>query len=142
MSVEELGVDLLVSTPASGLIGTSSVCVRYPIVIKGRRFKVNLISLPLQGLEVILRMDWLSTNRILVDCGGKEMLFPDKEKGISLSISVLRQDLLEDDSCFLDLSSMEATQVSDHAAQENRSVNLVVVNDFLNVFMKKFLKVD
>ncbi|KOM58309.1 hypothetical protein LR48_Vigan11g134300 [Vigna angularis] len=33
---------------------------------------------------------------------------------------------------------MEATQVSDLAAQENRSVNLVVVNDFL-IFLKKFL---
>ncbi|KOM50407.1 hypothetical protein LR48_Vigan08g123400 [Vigna angularis] len=56
------------------------------------------------------------------------------DKGMSLSIGVLRQDLLGDDSCFLVLSPMEATQVSDHATQENRSVNLAVVNDFLDVF--------
>ncbi|XP_047176339.1 uncharacterized protein LOC124843602 [Vigna umbellata] len=64
MSVEELEVDLVVSTPASGLVSTSSMCVRCPIVVKGRRFKVNLIYLPLKGLEVILEMDWLSANHM------------------------------------------------------------------------------
>ncbi|XP_052730549.1 uncharacterized protein LOC108322737 [Vigna angularis] len=95
MSVEELGVDLVVSTPTSGLIRMYSVCFRCPIVVEGSRFKVNLVYLPLPRLEVILGMDWLSTDRILVDC--------------------------------------------DHAAQESQSLNLVVVNDFLDDFLKKFL---
>ena len=41
---------------------------------------MNLICLPLQELEVILRMDWLSANRILIDCREKRLLFPDSEE--------------------------------------------------------------
>ncbi|XP_052728529.1 uncharacterized protein LOC128195314 [Vigna angularis] len=67
---------------ASGLIGTFSVCIRYPIVIKRRQFKVNLTHLPLQGLGEILRMDWLSMNRILINCDDKEMSFPDEDKDV------------------------------------------------------------
>jgi len=47
--------------------------------VEGRKYKVNLICLPLQELEVILGMDWLSANRILIDCREKRLLFPDSE---------------------------------------------------------------
>ena len=30
-------------------------------------------------LEVILGMDWLSTNHILIDCGRKKLIFPGLE---------------------------------------------------------------
>jgi len=46
-----------VFTPASGLVRTSSLCARCPMEVEGRRYKVNLICLPLQELEVILGMD-------------------------------------------------------------------------------------
>jgi len=69
-----------VSTPASGLVRTSSLCARCPVEVEGRRYKVNLICLPLQELEEILGMDWLSANRILIDCREKRLLFPDSEE--------------------------------------------------------------
>jgi len=37
--------------------------------VAGRMFKVNLICLPMEGLDVILGMDWLSSNHIVIDCG-------------------------------------------------------------------------
>ena len=37
--------------------------------VAGRRFKVNFICLPMEGLDVILAMDWLSVNHIVIDCG-------------------------------------------------------------------------
>jgi len=46
-----------VSTPASGLVRMSSLCARCPVEVEGRRYKVNLICLPMQDLEVILGMD-------------------------------------------------------------------------------------
>jgi len=58
----------MVSTPASGLVRASSLCARFPVEVEGRRYNVNLICLPLQELEVILGMDWLSANRILTVC--------------------------------------------------------------------------
>jgi len=71
LPVCELQCELAVSTPASRLVTTSSLCARYSVEVEGRMYKVNLICLPLQDLEVILGMDWLSANRILIDCREK-----------------------------------------------------------------------
>jgi len=49
----------------SRLVKTSIVCARFLIEVDGRKYRVNLICLPLEGLDVILGMDWLSTNHIL-----------------------------------------------------------------------------
>ena len=80
LPVCELQCELVVSTPASGLVRTSSLCARCPVEVEGRRYKVNLICLPLQELEVILGMNWLFANRILIDCREKRLLFPDSEE--------------------------------------------------------------
>jgi len=42
-----------------------------------RRFKVTLICLPMEGLDVILGMDWLSSNHVVIDCGHRRVVFPD-----------------------------------------------------------------
>ena len=68
LPVKEFQYDLVVSTPASRLVRTSTVCARCKIKIEGRKYRVNLICLPLVGLDVILGMDWLSANHILIDC--------------------------------------------------------------------------
>ena len=75
----------MVSTTASGLVKTLSLCARCPVEVEGRMFKVNLICLPLQGLDVILGMDWLSTNHVLVDCRQKKLLFSNSEEPELLS---------------------------------------------------------
>ncbi|XP_017420441.1 uncharacterized protein LOC108330469 [Vigna angularis] len=54
LTESEMQFDLVVSTPAAGEVRTSTVCVRCPIEVEGRRYKVNLICLPLKELEVIL----------------------------------------------------------------------------------------
>jgi len=63
-----LGYELLVLTLSSGQVATSSVYVGCSMEVAGRRFKVNLVCLPLEGLNVILGMDWLSNNHIMIDC--------------------------------------------------------------------------
>ena len=68
LPVCELQCELAVSTPTLGLFRMSSLCARCPVEVEGRIYKVNLICLPLQELEVILGMDWLSLNHILIDC--------------------------------------------------------------------------
>ncbi|XP_052723787.1 uncharacterized protein LOC128193740 [Vigna angularis] len=78
-SVEELGVDVVVSTPALGLIGTSSVCplsdCRKGTLVQGKshpftfaRIRSNLAN----GLAICQ----------LVDCDSKEMLFSDENKEV------------------------------------------------------------
>jgi len=51
--------------------------------VEGRRFKVNLVCLPLEGLDVILGMDWLSINHVVIDCGRRKIVFREIE-GIEL----------------------------------------------------------
>ena len=43
-------------------------------------FKVNLLCLPLQDLEIILGMNWLSVNRILIDYQEERLLFSNSEE--------------------------------------------------------------
>jgi len=93
MPVCELQCDLVVSTPVSGLVKTSSLYARCPMEVEGRRYKVNMICLPLQELEVILGMDWLSTNRILIDCREKRLLFPNLEEPELLSSHEVMKEL-------------------------------------------------
>lgn len=45
--------------------------LKYDLVVKGRIFKVNLICLPLQELDVIIGMDWLFIIHIFSDCNQK-----------------------------------------------------------------------
>jgi len=85
LSVCELPFDLVVSTPASGLVRTSSVCAICPVEVEGRVYKVNLICLPLQGLDVIFGMDWLSANHVLINCREKKLLFSISEEPELLS---------------------------------------------------------
>ena len=55
--MRELGCELIVATPMSSEVSTTFVCVGCPMEVARRRFKVNLICLPMEGLDVILGMD-------------------------------------------------------------------------------------
>jgi len=54
LTMQELGCELLVTTPASGDVSTTSMCVGCPMEVSGRRFTLNHICLPMEGLEMIL----------------------------------------------------------------------------------------
>ena len=107
LPVCELQCELAVSTPALGLVRTSSLCARCPVEVEGRRYKVNLICLPLQELEVILGMDWLSANRILIDCREKRLLFPNSEEPELLSSQGFMRELRGGTQCFVIFTRLE-----------------------------------
>nr|KYP35469.1 hypothetical protein KK1_043499 [Cajanus cajan] len=52
------------------------MCVRCLIEVFGRRFRVNLIVLPMVDINIILGIDWLSTHHILIDYARRELIFP------------------------------------------------------------------
>jgi len=83
LSTRDMGCELIVLTPASGEVSTNSACVGCLMEVEGRRFKVNLVCLPLEGLDVILGMDWLSINHVVIDCGRRKIVFREIE-GIEL----------------------------------------------------------
>ena len=71
----ELPYDMVVSTSTNEPIITSRVCLKCPIIVEGRSFVADLICLPLAHLDVILGMNWLSTNHIFLDCKEKMLVF-------------------------------------------------------------------
>jgi len=107
LPVCELQCELAVSTPASGLVTTSSLCARCPVEVEGRRYKVNLICLPLQDLELILGMDWLSANRVLIDCREKRLLFPDLEDLELVSPQGAVREIQSGAQCFIIFARIE-----------------------------------
>ena len=76
MSVRELEIELVAFTPIEGNIVTSSMCAECPVILDGRRYKINLICICLKDLDVILEMNWLFANHIFINCGRKKVIFP------------------------------------------------------------------
>jgi len=58
-------------------------------------------------LEVILGMDWLSTNHILIDCREKRLLFPDSEEPELLSSQGVLKELRGGAQCFVTFTHLE-----------------------------------
>ena len=127
LPVRELQCELAVSTPTLGLVRTSSLCVRLLVEVEGRRYKVNIIYLPLKELEVILGMDCLSANRILIDCWEKKLLFPDSEELELVSPQGMVKEIQSGAQCFIIFARMEVGE------KEGTSV-ISVVHEFEDVF--------
>ena len=97
----DLVCELLVSTPSSGQVATSSVCVGCSMVVAGRKFKVNLVCVPLEGLDVILEMDWLSSNHMIIDYGRRSLVFPEHEVLKLISTQEAVKALQEGVMCYM-----------------------------------------
>jgi len=102
------------------------------VEVEERRYKVNLICLPLQELEVILGMDWLSTNRILIDCQKKNLLFPNSEEHESLSSHGVMKELQDNAQCFLIFTHLDVE------GEEMKSV-IPVVQELEDIFPDEVL---
>ncbi|XP_027905705.1 uncharacterized protein LOC114165248 [Vigna unguiculata] len=133
LEVHDLGCELVVSTPTSGQVITSASCDGCSIEVAGRRFKVNLICLPLEDLYVILGMDWLSNHHVVMDCGRRRLIFPET-KGVKLiSSQEAMKELREGATCFMMIAQ------SEKKSSEEQIRNIFVVADFADVFPTKFL---
>ena len=67
---------MVIDTPSSGSVTTSLVCLSCPLTIYGRDFVMDFVCLPLEGMDVILGMNWFMYNRINIDCYHKLVRFP------------------------------------------------------------------
>ncbi|XP_017423592.1 uncharacterized protein LOC108332800 [Vigna angularis] len=106
------------------------MCPQCPIVVEGHRFEVHLISLPLQGLDVILGIDWLSANHILIDCSKKELIFLDPEEAELLSLQQVLKEVKEGSSRFIILTHVEVEK-------NEQNLDIPIVNEFSDVFPKE-----
>jgi len=128
LSTRDLGCELMVSTPASGQVSTNIACVGCLMEVEGRRFKVNLVCLPLEGLEAILGMDWLSTNHVVLDCGRRRIVFPNTE-GIKLVTSgEAVKKMRQGSTCFVIVAQEKKMSIGEHISR------IPVVNEYADVF--------
>lgn len=79
--VSNLKGKMVIETSAKGPVATFLVCLKCPLSIFDKDFVVDLVCLPLSGLDVILGMDWLESNRAHISCYEKSVRFltPDEE---------------------------------------------------------------
>ena len=88
LPVSSLNKNLIVETLTSGFVLTSNVCLDCPVEISGRTFLVDLICLPLSHIDVILGMDWLSSNHFLLNCFDKTVVFDDSRVSKDMMLSL------------------------------------------------------
>nr|XP_025661544.1 uncharacterized protein LOC112757153 [Arachis hypogaea] len=79
LKVSELPFDLHVHTPHQTVM-TRSGCRQVGFKLEGREFVHELICLPMVVLEMILECDWLSKNRVLLDCFERTIQFMSEGK--------------------------------------------------------------
>ncbi|XP_058775333.1 uncharacterized protein LOC131649597 [Vicia villosa] len=112
-----------------GSMTTSLVCLKCPLLIFDRDFAIDLICMPLRGLDVILGMNWLEYNCVHINFYNKYVRFstPNEEETGLLSARQFRKLKHEEALMFLLMASLSV---------ENQDAidELQVVHDFLEVF--------
>jgi hypothetical protein len=78
--VSNMNGEMVVETPAKGSVTTSLVCLRCPLSMFGRDFEIDLVCLPLSGMDVILGMNWLEYNCVHINCFSKSVYFSSTEE--------------------------------------------------------------
>jgi hypothetical protein len=63
---------MIVSSPR-GDMPVWQLCLKVNLKIRRVDFVANLIVLKSKGIDVILRMDWLSKHKVLIDCAKKSV---------------------------------------------------------------------
>jgi len=128
--MSDMNGEMVVETPAKGSVTTSLVCLSCPLSMFGRDFEVNLVCLPLAGMDVILGMNWLEYNHVHINCFRKTVYFSSVEeesRAEFLSTKQLKQ--LERDGILI-FSLMAYLSVENQAVIDR----LPVVNEFPEVF--------
>jgi len=129
-----VGVRMIVAAPTSGQVSTNSVCVGCPMEVAGRRFKVNLICLSIEGLDVFLGMYWLSNNHIVIDCEWHRVVFPNTEGLKVISSNQAMKEIEAGATCF-----MIVAQAEKKSMVEQISI-IPVVDEYANVFPDEILE--
>ena len=80
LDLSDMNGEMVVETPAKGSVTTSLVCLNCPLSMFGRDFVMDLVCLPLSGMDVILGMNWLEYNHVLINCFRKMVHFSSAEE--------------------------------------------------------------
>ena len=132
--MRELACELIVVTPAFGEVSTTSVCVGCPMEVAGCRFKVNLICIPMEGLDVIMGMDWLASNHVVIDCGQHRVVFPDVEGLELISSNQAKKEIEAGATCFMIVAQTKKKSIVEKISM------IPVVDEYADVFPDEILE--
>ena len=65
--IDTLPYELCISTPTGIHVSTSNVCLNYDVQFDNKCSTLDLSCLPLHDINLIIGMDWLSSNHALLD---------------------------------------------------------------------------
>ncbi|GAU10407.1 hypothetical protein TSUD_417730 [Trifolium subterraneum] len=82
--VYEMSGCMNIETPANGSVITRLVCRNCHVSVFGRHFGMDLVCIPLSGIDVIFGMNWLVFNQVHINCCEKTVIFPKSEGSLSL----------------------------------------------------------
>ncbi|WJX13328.1 hypothetical protein P8452_03727 [Trifolium repens] len=117
-----------IETPASGYVTTQLVCRNCPVTVFGKSFDMDLVCIPLSGIDVIFGMNWLIFNRVHINCCERVITFPKLEEESKLmSGKEVRESLLEHGELFAMFASLKIEN-------EVGIKELPVVQEFPDVF--------
>ena len=89
---------------------------------------MNLICLPMEGLDVILGMDWLSGNHVVIDCGRRSVIFPETLGLELISAQKGIREVEAEVTCFMIVAQGEKKST----VEQIRSIP--VVDEYADVF--------
>jgi hypothetical protein len=116
---------MIVSSPRGGM-HVRHVCSKISILIRGVEFLANLIVLESKGINVILRMDWLSKHNGLIDCAKKAVrLTPSNGKELEYVAENLVMDKAASNRIMLNQLDAAST------------LNIRTVSEYLDVFLEE-----
>ncbi|XP_025678729.1 uncharacterized protein [Arachis hypogaea] len=138
LKVSELPFDLHVHIPHQ-TVTTRLGCRQVGFKLEGRDFVHDLFCLPMFGLEMILGFDWLSKNRVLLDCFEWTIQFmPKGESGAVITVGYYMNSVVvhcsgEECQGYILLTA--------NASGDTQGLNQIpVVRDFSEVFPKDIPK--
>lgn len=86
------------------------MCFNCLLTNYGKSFRIELVYLPLNQLDVILGMNWLEFNHVHISCFDKTMMFPEIGEIGDLMFSKQVEEFLKDGAhVFAMFSSFELT---------------------------------
>ncbi|XP_027335137.1 uncharacterized protein LOC113849428 [Abrus precatorius] len=133
LPISSLACNVVVSTSTAKSVVTSSVCLGCSVMVHSRNFCIDLICLPLSQLDVVLSMDWLSSNRVLLDCKEKVLIFDDDTLGNSKLLSMSEARNTVETKAFMVLFSAEIDKTM-------KAEYIPILQDFLEVFPEDVTK--
>ena len=140
MTPVPLGCSLKISTPTGESLWPSQMLKGSLFSIEGQDMEADLILIDLKGLDVIIGMDWLSSNYASMDCFHKEVIF----RRLGLPVVVFYGERRRTPSGFIYAifarcllrkgCSGYLAHIVDTRSNEVRFEDIPVVRDFMDVF--------